>query len=271
MVFLASHRAAGHISGECLSVDGGQEGRIVWREQDTRLPSLTTDAVAGPPKRLSSFAQGVPSTLPSTKKMPIKVALSVDFDAVSGWLGTGGHTDNNMADYSAGIFSGKVGVSRLLKLFTKLGVADKMTWFIPGHSMETFPEETMKIIASGCEIGLHGYSHEGAGQLTVEQERDVVLKCIELATTLVGKRPIGWRAPLYQIREETYSLLEEEGFEYGGFSELWPIDRAGSNPSDQIHLSPVMTPCPFSPHAILPSLCQIFLDQLPFGCIPQEL
>ncbi|KAK5045063.1 hypothetical protein LTR84_010211 [Exophiala bonariae] len=37
MAFLANHRAAGSISGECISVDGGMEGRIIWREeQNTR-------------------------------------------------------------------------------------------------------------------------------------------------------------------------------------------------------------------------------------------
>jgi NAD(P)-dependent dehydrogenase (short-subunit alcohol dehydrogenase family) len=34
VAFLASHHAAGHMSGECLSVDGGMEGRIVWREEE---------------------------------------------------------------------------------------------------------------------------------------------------------------------------------------------------------------------------------------------
>jgi NAD(P)-dependent dehydrogenase (short-subunit alcohol dehydrogenase family) len=32
VAFLASHRASGHVSGQCFSVDGGMEGRIVWRE-----------------------------------------------------------------------------------------------------------------------------------------------------------------------------------------------------------------------------------------------
>lgn len=31
MAFLASHRAAGHMTGEVISVDGGMEGRLLWR------------------------------------------------------------------------------------------------------------------------------------------------------------------------------------------------------------------------------------------------
>ena len=39
--FLASHRAAGHISGQCISVDGGMEGRIVWSEDEVRKSQAT--------------------------------------------------------------------------------------------------------------------------------------------------------------------------------------------------------------------------------------
>ncbi|KAL9041904.1 MAG: hypothetical protein Q9214_003950 [Letrouitia sp. 1 TL-2023] len=38
MAFLASHRAAGHISGECLSIDGGMEGRVIWKEAEIVTP-----------------------------------------------------------------------------------------------------------------------------------------------------------------------------------------------------------------------------------------
>ncbi|KAH7024851.1 uncharacterized protein B0I36DRAFT_376654 [Microdochium trichocladiopsis] len=159
----------------------------------------------------------IPSSLSLSPSRPrkVKIALSVDFDAVSHWLGTGCHAHNNMADYSSGIFAGQVGVYRLLDLFKSHGVADKMTWFIPGHTSETFPEAAQAVFASGAEIALHGYSHEGIAQMTPEQEAAVLLKCIDVATRLAGgKKPRGYRAPMYTIRETTVKLLREHGFLY---------------------------------------------------------
>lgn len=148
------------------------------------------------------------------RKRKVKVALSVDFDAVSHWLGTGCHHDNNMADYSSGVFAGQVGVYRLLDMFKKNNVADKMTWFVPGHTVETFPDAARAVFQSGAEIALHGYAHEGIYQMTEEQERDVLVKCIDVATKLAGKKPRGYRAPMYTIRETTVKLLREHGFLY---------------------------------------------------------
>ncbi|CAG9939962.1 unnamed protein product [Clonostachys rosea f. rosea IK726] len=150
-------------------------------------------------------------TLPSHK---VKIAFSVDFDAVSHWLGTGCHKDNNMADYSSGVFAGQVGVFRLLRLFKKHDIANKMTWFIPGHTAETFPDAAKAVVEAGAEVALHGYAHEGIYQMTEEQEREVLLKCIDVATKLTGKKPKGYRAPMYTIRETTVKLLREHGFLY---------------------------------------------------------
>ncbi|OQE44138.1 hypothetical protein PENCOP_c002G02788 [Penicillium coprophilum] len=154
-------------------------------------------------------------SLPLRHKHPkVKIALSFDFDAVSAFLGTGHHPDNNMADYSTGIFSGRVGANRILRMLQKHQVADKVTWFIPGHTMETFEPTVKEIIQSGAEIGLHGYSHEGAYQMTPSQERDVLVKCMEVSQRLTGKRVRGYRAPMYQLRETTIELLREFEFLY---------------------------------------------------------
>ncbi|CAI7569342.1 unnamed protein product [Penicillium glandicola] len=154
-------------------------------------------------------------SLPLHQKQPrVKIALSFDFDAVSAFLGTGHHPDNNLSDYSTGVFSGRVGANRLLRMLQKHQVADKVTWFIPGHTMETFEPMVKEIIQSGAEIGLHGYSHEGACQMTPTQERDVLVKCMEVSQRLTGKRVRGYRAPMYQLRDTTIALLREFEFLY---------------------------------------------------------
>lgn len=150
---------------------------------------------------------------PSNRR--IQILLSVDFDAVSGFLGTGASPTNGLSDFSSGYFAAQVGVPRLLRLFQKHAISSSVTWFVPGHSMESFPQETQAIVDSGAEIGCHGYAHEGAPQLSEEQEKDVIEKCVQLATDLTGKKPLGWRAPLYQLREHTIKVLEEQGFLYG--------------------------------------------------------
>ena len=69
----------------------------------------------------------------------IFVAYGVDVDAVAGWLGSYGG-ENSPDDISRGLFAGEVGTPRLLELFRRNDL--KTTWFIPGHSIETFPRET---------------------------------------------------------------------------------------------------------------------------------
>lgn len=144
-----------------------------------------------------------------TKK--IFVAYGVDVDAVAGWLGSYGGEDSP-DDISRGMFAGEVGSPRLLKLFEKYGI--KTTWFIPGHSIETFPEEMAAVAKAGHEIGIHGYSHENPIAMTREQETAILDKSIELATALSGKRPTGYVAPWWEFSNVTNELLLERGIKY---------------------------------------------------------
>src|SRR5258708_36744436 len=107
----------------------------------------------------------------------ILCAYGVDVDAVAGWLGSYGCEDSP-DDISRGLFAGEVGAPRLLKLFKKYNL--KTTWFIPGHSIETFPEQTRMVVEDGHEIGIHGYSHENPIAMTEQQEEAVLVKCIDL-------------------------------------------------------------------------------------------
>jgi peptidoglycan/xylan/chitin deacetylase (PgdA/CDA1 family) len=138
-------------------------------------------------------------------------AYGVDVDAVGGWLGSYGGEDSP-CDISRGMFSGEVGSPRLLRLFERFGI--KTTWFVPGHSVETFPEQMQAVAEAGHEIGMHGYSHENPIAMTPEQEEAIFDKCIEVITRLAGKPPRGYVAPWWEFGAKTNQLLLAKGIKY---------------------------------------------------------
>jgi len=141
----------------------------------------------------------------------ILCAYSVDFDAVAGWLGSYGGQDSP-CDISRGFFAGEVGAPRLLDLFKRLGL--RTTWFIPGHSIESFPEQSNAVVNAGHEIGLHGYTHENPTAMNRQQQTDVLDRCIELITGLTGRRPVGHNAPWWEFSVDTLDLLLKRGIVY---------------------------------------------------------
>lgn len=142
----------------------------------------------------------------------VLVGFGVDVDAVAGWLGSYGGQDSP-SDVSRGIYAGEVGVPRLLKLFAKYNI--KTTWFIPGHSLETFPEQMAAVRDAGHEIGLHGYSHENPVSMTIDQQRDILDHTHALLTAFNhGVPPRGSVAPWWETSREGTELLLEKGIEY---------------------------------------------------------
>ncbi|TLD81703.1 polysaccharide deacetylase [Helicobacter sp. MIT 05-5293] len=141
----------------------------------------------------------------------ILVAYGVDIDAVAGWLGSYGGEDSP-DDISRGLFAGEVGIPRLLNLFKKFNIP--ATWFAPGHSIETFPEQMKMIVEAGHEIGAHGYSHENPIAMTPKQEEEVLVKSIELIEGLTGKKPNGYVAPWWEFSNVTNELLLKHGIKY---------------------------------------------------------
>ncbi|MBA0052465.1 polysaccharide deacetylase [Streptomyces sp. AJS327] len=141
----------------------------------------------------------------------ILVSYGVDIDAVGGWLGSYGGQDSP-GDISRGLFAGEVGVPRLLDLFRRNGLTQ--TFFWPGHSVETFPEQFDACVTAGHEIGVHGYSHENPIAMSRRQESDVLDHCVELITRRSGRRPTGYVAPWWEFSPVTAELLLERGLTY---------------------------------------------------------
>lgn len=136
------------------------------------------------------------------------VCLSFDFDGPSLWMQRG---MTGASSVSRGEF-GAVAVPRILRLLGRRNIS--CTFFIPGHTLETYPDVCRMIVDSGCEIGLHGYAHEYNPATDADRERWAMTRSAELIERLTRTPPIGYRAPSGDLTEQTVSLLVELGVSY---------------------------------------------------------
>jgi peptidoglycan/xylan/chitin deacetylase (PgdA/CDA1 family) len=137
----------------------------------------------------------------------ISVCLTFDFDALSLWLG--GFRARSLSAISRGEF-GRVGATRLLDHLQHWGIPS--TWFVPGHSAETFPAIVERLAAEGHEVGNHGYLH--THPKSPEDEEQILVHGNDVLTRIAGRKPIGFRSPGAGLSENMVGLLVKHGFEY---------------------------------------------------------
>ena len=138
------------------------------------------------------------------------VCLTFDFDAISVWIGPRGATSPSAI--SRGEFA-VIGVERILSLLRRESIP--ATFFIPGHTVETYPASVEAILAAGHEVGHHGYLHENPAALeTREREREILARGLESLEKVAGVTPSGYRSPSWDNSPHTVELLVEQGFRY---------------------------------------------------------
>ena len=106
----------------------------------------------------------------------------------------------------------RIGVPRLLGLLAHLEVP--ATFFVPAYIAEKHPHMVEAIVEAGHEIGLHGYLHEKLAYLDETQEEAILVKSIQILEGLTEIRPVGFRAPWFEINPWTPELLQRHGVAY---------------------------------------------------------
>jgi peptidoglycan/xylan/chitin deacetylase (PgdA/CDA1 family) len=138
----------------------------------------------------------------------LTVALTVDHDAIS----DGVRRADPPVKLSHGEFGPRVGAPRLLELFARESIPT--TWFVPGHTLETFPESTEAILAGGHELATHGWFHEDFAELSRDEAREVLERSRDAAAGVAGAPPQGFRAPYWSLGASTLELVEAAGYRY---------------------------------------------------------
>ena len=136
------------------------------------------------------------------------VTISFDFDAMSGFIARG---MTSPTPISRGEF-GALAIPRILALLAKYRV--RSSFFIPGHTLETYPAECRQIFDSGHEIGHHGWTHVPPNDMTREKEEEGLVRANESIRKLTGQYARGYRSPAWDLSPHSVALMLEHGFFY---------------------------------------------------------
>lgn len=143
------------------------------------------------------------------KKMA--VVFSFDVDAETAFL-FDEKNKSRMSLLSIGTYGRKVGLNRILKVLEKYEL--KANFFVPGAVAELDPSVIERILAGGHPIGHHGYLHERLDTLTEEEEEEILVRGREVIKKYAGYYPEGYRAPLWELNQNTPRLLKKYDFKF---------------------------------------------------------
>ena len=136
------------------------------------------------------------------------VCLTFDFDAMSGMIAKGLKTPTAI---SRGEF-GAVAVDRILPLLAANAIPT--TWFIPGTTIKTYPDQCRRIVDAGHEVGNHGWIHVPPADLTPEKEDEGLERANQALFEISAKTTRGYRSPSWDLSPVTVDLLIKHGFLY---------------------------------------------------------
>jgi peptidoglycan/xylan/chitin deacetylase (PgdA/CDA1 family) len=129
---------------------------------------------------------------------------------MSVWLGD--HDKVTPAMLSRGEFGARVGVPRILTLLAVYDI--QATFFVPGHTADSFPDVVDDILRAGHEVAHHGYGHVDPSAQSSDEERRSMERGMRVLERFIGRPPLGYRSPSWDYSEVTLSLLDELGFLY---------------------------------------------------------
>ncbi|KWX66691.1 polysaccharide deacetylase [Mycobacterium sp. NAZ190054] len=139
-------------------------------------------------------------------------AFTFDVDAESAILWGNESVGARMSVMSHQAYGPLTGIPRILNLLDQHQI--RSTFFVPGHTADRYPQAVRSIVAAGHEIAHHGYLHEQPTALTLEQEIDALDRGLAALADVAGVRPLGYRAPMWDLSWRTPALLAERDFLY---------------------------------------------------------
>lgn len=181
--------------------------------------------VTGPPRDFVGYGRFPPAVRwPNGASLAISVVINYETAAEYSYLEDG--RNDSWGEYSYQIgpevrdlgtethfeFGSRAGIWRLARLFDRLKVPVSVG--ACAVALEHNPELAEWIVDTGHEALAHGYRWTENSTMTREEERDHLLRAVEVFERLTGGHPLGWYVRSFPSVHTRELLVEEGGFLY---------------------------------------------------------
>jgi peptidoglycan/xylan/chitin deacetylase (PgdA/CDA1 family) len=139
-------------------------------------------------------------------------SFSFDVDAESVVLHADPRAAGRLSLMSHQAYGPLTGLPRLLRVLERQGV--RSTFFVPGYTAHRHPDAVRAIVDGGHEIAHHGYLHERLVDVDEAAEAEILDRGLAALEQVAGVRPVGYRAPMWELTYNSPRLLAERGFLY---------------------------------------------------------
>lgn len=139
-------------------------------------------------------------------------SFTFDVDAESCTIAHDPGSTRRMSLMSHQSYGPKVAVPRLLQILKRQQV--QATFFVPGFTAECYPDVVKQIVAGGHEVAHHGYLHEPMQGIDAATEGRYLDRGLQALDKAAGVRPVGYRAPWWELNCHSAGLLADRGFLY---------------------------------------------------------
>lgn len=149
------------------------------------------------------------------------VAVTVNLAAELFWLRLDPACVNMPKTLSMGQYGLHNGLERVLAALDERKI--QATFFVPGRVAEMYETRVRDIAARGHELANHGDDYEHMALLEPEEQRRAIARGQEKLKKCAGATPVGFRAPVGELTEETLEAARSLGLVYS--SDLSDDDR----------------------------------------------
>lgn len=137
-----------------------------------------------------------------------------------------GSEEENEIAFACNVVWGNEYLPDILRILRENDI--KITFFIGGDWAERYPDLLKSIYNEGHELGNHGYMHKKQSQLSMEQNKQEILKTENAVYMLTGCKTTLFAPPYGDINDTVVKSAESLGYKVI----MWSIDTIDWNTKD---------------------------------------